>query len=618
MISPHIQLQHISLSYGDVQALDDVSLTVQPGEHICILGGNGSGKSSLLQVIAGLLEPQTGSVQIMKTTLEEPDSIHYIRQYLAMVFQQPEDQLVTSIVADDVAFGPENLGVSAAEIAKRVDAALAAVHMSAYADADPTTLSGGQMQRIALAGALAMNPRILLLDEPSAMLDAEGHADIQRIIVQLNQQGITIVHVSHFMEDALDADRVFVLQQGKIAYEGSPCEVFANRTRVQELGLELPFSLRVAAQLEDAGYILPVCAQEDELISWLQEHISKPVDGMGVQHGPGVQNSYKPTGQPLGSGIDSNMLAANKAVSTQDINAPALSVEQVSFSYSAPSNTSSNFAVENLNFTISPGSLVALVGRTGSGKSTTAELLAAHIQPNTGRIFVGDISTADKRRRAELRRNIGYVTQLPERQLFAQTVFDDIAFGPRNLGCSNDEVQRRVIDALSTLGISAREDFLMRSPFNLSGGQQRSVALAGILAMQQACIIFDEPMAGLDPVGRDHMRATLMRLKAAGTTLIVITHSLDDVAEFADQLICMEQGHIVAQGSPRAVFSAQPLRTPGLPAALHLSQHLQALGLLSKTTPSALTLTELVEQLLIALDTPSHSMSKEERHGDTH
>lgn len=544
-----ISLHDVRFQYAGStsEALAGVSLEVVAGEHLCILGGNGSGKSTLAQLMNALLVPTAGAVEVLGRDPLVPEEAFEIRRQVAMVFQHPEDQMVTSIVADDVAFGPENLGVSPDEIARRVDRALNAVDMAEHAQTDPTDLSGGQKQRIAIAGALAMEPRILLLDEPGAMLDAAGRAAIRDIIERLHAQGITVIHITHFMDDALQADRVLVMDQGRIALEGAPEQVFAETELVRSLGLELPFSLQLAERLGERGYDVPRTAKSDRLAAILARKLA--------------------AGRPRCVPEDA---AAPAAMAATPQDAPAISFDDVSFSYVGAASArkkarwwqkrkrrpaNAPLALAGVSFSAAPGSLVALIGRTGSGKSTTAELACALKVPADGRVTIAGIDTRDLSRRRELRSKVGYVSQLPERQLFAETVYDDVAFGPRNLGLSEEEVRDRVVSALAMTGLTATDDLLARSPFALSGGQQRSVALAGILAMKQPVLVLDEPMAGLDPIGRASVRSLLLDLKRRGTTLLLVTHSMDDVAELADRVIVLDRGRKVADGTPREVFA---------------------------------------------------------------
>lgn len=577
---PVIDFADVRFTYPDgTEALRGVTLSIARGEHVCVLGGNGSGKSTLARLMNALLVPTEGGARVVGHDVDgSMEQALDIRRRVAMVFQYPDDQMVTSIVADDVAFGPENLGVPTAEIARRVDAALEAVDMTGFAQADPADLSGGQRQRVAIAGALAMEPEVLVLDEPAAMLDARGRHAIQRVLRDLAARGITIVHITHFMDNALDADRVIVLDRGTVALDGAPAEVFAQRDVIERLGLELPFELRLENALAACGATA------------------------GAADGPDADPPAETTPEP----------APGPAPTSSP--APAIALEHVSFSYADerhPHKRTGLLArlgirlrrrmpraadtLRDLTASVPAGSLTALIGRTGSGKSTTAELACALKLPNTGRVLVAGIDSADAARRDELRARVGFVAQLPERQLFADTVFDDVAFGPRNLGLDEDEVARRVAEALDAVGLPAEPSLLDRSPFALSGGQRRAVAIAGVLAMRPDILILDEPMAGLDPQARRRMRALMRSLKARGTTLFTITHDMDDVAELADHVIALDRGAVVAEGSPRAVFSVDEQLLPGVPSALAAAHRLRAQGMPIAGDP--LTLDELVKEV---------------------
>ena len=580
-VSDPIRIDHVRFRYPGARrdALEDVSLAVRQGAYLCVLGGNGSGKSTLVQLMNSLVAPTEGSVSVFGATTSTLEGALAARRRVAMVFQHPDDQMVTSIVADDVAFGPENLGVPQPEIVRRVDAALDAVGMHDLAQADPADLSGGQRQRVAIAGALAMQPDILLLDEPCAMLDVSGRQAIQAIIDRLRERGITIVHVTHFMDDALRADRAIVLERGRIVLDGTPEEVFAHRSTIRRLGLELPFTMELADRLHDVLPDLPTTASTDELACALAPRLSKTAPAPAPER-------------------------ARRASGTE----PAITFSDVSFSYADDQRAHAKrrfgrrrhrerrapLAVHNLTFSVATGSLTALVGTTGSGKSTTVELACALKMPREGHVTVAGIDTTDLARRRELRSRIGYVSQLPERQLFAETVFDDVAFGPKNLGLKPEEVDQRVTDALAAVGI-ADDELLGQSPFALSGGQQRAVAIAGILAMAPSILVLDEPMAGLDPEGRKRMRSLVSRLAHEGTTILLVTHAMEDVAELADHIVVLDHGSVVGEGEPGEVFRAPDCPAPGIPAALSFARRLKRLGATAVSEP--ITLTDLAEEV---------------------
>lgn len=505
-----VRLAHVTLRYGDSLALDDVTLEVCRGERVCVLGANGSGKSTLASVICGLLAPDEGDVELAGhavCTGGVPDLAAYrdARRQLGLVFQNPDDQIVTSVVADDVAFGPENLGVPRAQIATRVARELRRVAMEKYAHADPSRLSGGQRQRVCIAGALAMEPAVLVLDEPSSLLDVRGRAAIMRVMGRLAAAGATLVHVTHFMDEALAADRVIVMQHGRVALEGTPDEVFATKNAqvIEALGLEMPFEARLTAALRQAEATSDAAAA------------------------PGAPSGEKP------------------AAPVPAAEPPAILARDLDFSYGPDAQ-----ALDGVSLEVPVRATTAIVGQTGSGKSTLLRLLCGLEAADAGSLTVCGINAATKRGRRQIRRAVGYVMQHSERQLFAQTVAEDVAFGPRNQGLSAAEVERRVAHALDLVGLANRRD---ASPFELSGGQQRLAAIAGVLAMEPELLVLDEPTAGLDPRGRARLRALMADLAAHGVTLLQVTHSMEDAAR-ADHVVVLDQSHVLATGTPAEVF----------------------------------------------------------------
>lgn len=544
-----VRLSHVSLFYeGGITALDDVSLELARGERLCVLGANGSGKSTLASVICGLLAPDEGEVelageQVCAEGAPDLEAYRRARRSLGLVFQNPDDQIVTSIVADDVAFGPENLGVPRDQIAARVARELHRVAMDDYAQADPARLSGGQRQRVCIAGALAMEPAVLVLDEPASLLDVRGRLAILRVMGRLAAAGTTLVHVTHFMEEALEADRVIVMDHGRVALAGTPSEVFAQGEKIAELGLEVPFAARLSRRLD-----LPWTCDETALLDAL--------------------------GEARGAGSFASSTHAGATDETAPFASPVITVEHAFFSYGRHIH-----ALEDVSFEIAPGTSTAIIGQTGSGKSTLLRLLCGLEIPDEGRVIVADNDTTTRRGRRAARGCMGYVMQHPERQLFAETVEKDVAFGPRNLGLPEGEVARRVTEALELVGLAKRRDV---SPFKLSGGQRRLCALAGILAMEPRVLVLDEPTAGLDPRGRAMLRRVLARLRERGVTLVQVTHSMEDAAR-ADRVLALDQARLVADGAPSEVFSRKNERRLtesglGIPRALRVARELERRG----------------------------------------
>lgn len=241
---------------GD-RAINDVSLEVERGSFVAILGKNGSGKSTLAKNLNGLLLPTEGAVYINGYDTRDDDTIWDVRQSAGMVFQNPDNQLVSAIVEDDVAFGPENLGIEPDEIRRRVDKALGSVNMIKFRDKPPHQLSGGQKQRIAIAGVIAMKPECIIFDEPTAMLDPKGRQDIMEIIRELHEEGITVILITHFMEEAAQADRVVVMDDGDVILDGTPSQVFSQGEALKKVNLDIPLAVEIAEKLRAHGIHVP-------------------------------------------------------------------------------------------------------------------------------------------------------------------------------------------------------------------------------------------------------------------------------------------------------------------------------------------------------------------------
>lgn len=620
-----LDLAHVSLVYeGDVRALDDVTLRVRRGERLVILGANGSGKSTLAGVLCGLLAPDAGDVALAGQrvcTDGEPDFDAYrtARRSLGLVFQNPDDQIVTSVVADDVAFGPENLAVPPEEIAARVARELHRVALDDYASADPTKLSGGQKQRVAIAGALAMEPAAIVFDEPGALLDVRGRRSILHVMDRLHAAGSTIVHITHFMEEALPADRVIVMDRGRIALEGTPAEVFTHGDELGRLGLDEPFAAQLAARLRAAGLPVAWTCDEDVLAAELAS-----LTGVGSPSGEGMplRGVLTPEGAKTSCTLETRPTASDSLGSRKPFSPllfartpenmpspdgePAIAVRDVVYSYhDGDARTDARPALDQVSFEVPAGSFCALIGQTGSGKSTLVRLVCALEAPDAGTIAVSGIGTSSKRDRRRLHGRVGYVMQHPERQLFAETVRQDVAFGPVNLRLSPDEIDRRVAHALALVGLLGKED---ASPFELSGGQQRLCAIAGVLAMQPDVLVLDEPMAGLDPRGRRQVRDLLDDLHAHGITILTVTHSMDQAAG-CDRVVVLNQSHVLMTGTPGEVFAPGNEAVLhdsglGLPRALRFARHLDDLGVSGIGDP--LTLDELTDALVrILAPTPA-------------
>lgn len=585
-----IECRGVSFSYdGAVPALDGVDLNIEDREFFCILGGNGSGKSTFAKHLNALLQPDAGTVRINGMDASDPELVYDIRSTAGMVFQNPDDQLVATLVEDDVAFGPENLGVPSAQIAQRVREALKGVGLVGFERHETHALSGGQKQRVALAGVLAMEPRVLILDEASSMLDPRGRKGLMKACRALHDRGMTIVMITHFMEEAAEADRVAVFRAGRVAMLGTPEEILTRADELAQLNLDMPASCCLGTALRAKG--VPVHAQVRE------------VDMVAEIAQAYADRGEDTAGRPSAS--DSRVLDnVSSATDGTAVSEPVIEISHLSHSYSLSArerrrwhkrsvtagksskqalwgnDPSSPWALRDVSLTVRRGEFLGLAGHTGSGKSTLVQHLNGLIRPQEGFVRALGLDLSNKKDAAAVKAKVGVVFQYPERQLFAETVTQDVAFGPHNLGLPQDEVDRRVESSLSRVGLdlSTVGD---KSPFELSGGQQRRVAFAGVLAMEPEVLVLDEPMAGLDPAARRDFLELIDRLHRDGLTVVMVSHSMDDLANCCDRIVVMNEGAVFAEGTPAQVFAhADELKSIGLgvPAAQRMALALAEAG----------------------------------------
>ena len=570
-----------------VVALDHVSFSIPAGKRTCIVGANGSGKSTVASILSGLTAPDEGTVTFLGTTVVNDGQVDFeaykaIRPQLGLVFQNPEDQIICSVVADDIAFGLENLQVPSNQITPLVEEQITLGTLTKFASENPQMLSGGQQQRVAISGALVMKPQILILDEPSAALDVVHRNNVMGLVEKLRAAGKTIVHVTHFMDEVVSADHVIALDDGRVAFEGTPEALFEQHELVECLHLEEPFAYQVAQALNNRGVVVCKSPAAQHVLSELTGLLAIAAqDEKGDVAGSCDDATTAGCGDATTAGCD----AAGSALGSA-----AVSVRDVTFSYQKP-------VLKNISVDVQKGSHVAVIGSTGSGKSTLARLICALDTPDSGSLCVAGLDTRQKHNRRKLHGIVGYVMQRPERQLFAQTVAEDVAFGPSNLSLSACDITIAVNDALKLVGLSHKAD---ASPFELSGGQQRLCALAGVIAMQPKVLVLDEPTSGLDPYYCSELRKIINAVLEDGCTVIELTHSMEDAAE-TDQIIVLHEGDLVFSGTPYQTFTHfteaefQELGL-GIPHALAWAQRLSRTTGINLGEP--LTLSELVEALV--------------------
>ena len=523
-------------------ALNNINISIKKGEFVAVLGHNGSGKSTLAKHINALVKPTSGTLWVNGYDTKNDEFIWDIRQSAGMVFQNPDNQIVATVVEEDIAFGPENMGLSSEEIHKRVNMALDTVRMQEFRKNAPSKLSGGQKQRIAIAGVLAMKPDCIILDEPTAMLDPLGRKDVIETVMRLNkEEGITIILITHYMDEAVRADRVFVIDDGNLVMEGVPKEVFRQVDRLKGYGLDVPQVTEVAGILASKSIdIAEDILNVDEMVS-------------EICRIKGIENTLNSIENVKDIDIDSLKSEAERLFDGSS-NFDGIQIKNLTHVYNA-GTVFEKKALDDINISIKKGDFVGVIGHTGSGKSTLIQHLNAIMSPSSGGILLNGMDIfADKTKLKEVRQRVGVVFQYPEHQLFEMTIYKDVAFGPKNMKLSDEEVDTRVKKALETVGLSA--EYYEKSPFELSGGQKRRVAIAGVLAMNPEVLVLDEPTAGLDPKGRDEILESIKVMQEKlGITVILVSHSMEDVAKLVNNIIVMYKGRCVMRGTPKEVFA---------------------------------------------------------------
>lgn len=541
-----IEMDHVSYSYRQDEtmpllAVDNVCLSIPSGSHIAVLGRNGSGKSTLARLINALEQPQDGIVHVAGMTTAEEEKIWEIRRLCGMVFQNPDNQIVGTTVEEDVAFGPENLGFPQPVIRKSVDESLAYVGLGAMAQKPPHLLSGGQKQKLAIAGILAMRPSCLILDEATSMLDPVSRQEFMELVLRLiHDEGMTVINITHNMEEALLADHVYVMSDGHIVLQGTAGFVFDQVDVIRKLGLDVPAHSEIAHEL---ALIAGEKLKPMEAVSW--EGAVSAVKRLLADC------DWQSRSQELSQGQDKKLKSPLSAASKS-----LITVENLTYTYTAGTVFASE-ALKDVSFDVRQGELLGIIGHSGSGKSTLIQHLNGLLRTQKGKVRVFDLNASQNQDIRKIRQRVGLVFQYPEHQLFEETVFQDIAFGPKRLGLDMPLVEQRVLKAARIVGLS--DEMLERSPFELSGGQKRRAAIAGILAMEPDVLILDEPAAGLDPAGRDEILGYAAKLRAMGSTVILVSHNMEDIARLADRVLVLNHGQVQAFGSPEEVFAEESL-----------------------------------------------------------
>ena len=546
---------------GTQRAIDEVDIQIEKGWIIAILGHNGSGKSTFAKHINALLVPGGGTMWVGGRDTKDEDELWNIRQSAGMVFQNPDNQIIATVVEEDVGFGPENLGVPTKEIWQRVDDALEKVGMTEYRYRSPNKLSGGQKQRVAIAGVVAMRPECIVLDEPTAMLDPNGRKEVIRTVRDLQkQEKVTVILITHYMEEVTDADYIYVMDKGKVVMEGKPEQIFSKVDLLKHYRLDVPQATAVADELIRKGF--PVSAG-----TLTREALCREVVSLARERGR-IQD-------PLGKEV------YRDEVKSRPDEDPVLRLKNLNYIYN-PGTAYEKHAMKGVDLDIWQGEFIGIIGHTGSGKSTLIQHLDGLIRATGGELFFqGENIYQEGYSMKTLRQQVGLVFQYPEHQLFEADVLSDVCFGPKNQGLSDEECRQRAKEALQMVGFP--ETLYNASPFDLSGGQKRRVAIAGVLAMRPKVLVLDEPTAGLDPKGRDDILDQIALLqKTTHMTVILVSHSMEDVARYVDRIIVMNRGEKIFDDTPKRVFRHyKRLEEVGLaaPEVTYLMHELRAQGI---------------------------------------
>lgn len=565
---------------GAHRAIDEVNLEIEPGQFIAILGHNGSGKSTLAKHMNAILSPTEGTMWVDGKNTKNEENIWDVRQSAGMVFQNPDNQIIGTVVEEDVGFGPENLGVPTDEIWERVEQSLKSVGMIEYRHHSPNKLSGGQKQRVAIAGVVAMRPKCIVLDEPTAMLDPNGRKEVLRTVEELRRkEKVTVILITHYMEEVIGADRVIVMDKGHVVMDGTTREVFSQVELLKKYRLDVPQVTLLAYELKQEGYAIP-----DGILS--VEELITALEKCKREIGQSTVVKEKYSSNPLPD-----------IVTRTDSETPILKLEKINYVYS-PETAYEKKALRDIELEIHEGEFVGVIGHTGSGKSTMIQHLNGLIKATDGALYYkGTNIYTEKYNMRELRNNVGLVFQYPEHQLFEIDVLSDVCFGPKNQGLSEEECKARALEALKLVGLP--EKYYERSPFDLSGGQKRRVAIAGVLAMKPKVLVLDEPTAGLDPKGRDEILDQIAYLqKEENLTVILVSHSMEDIAKYVDRIVVMNKGSKMYDSTPKEVFAHyKELEKVGLaaPQVTYIMHALREKGMPVNVT--ATTLDEAVAEI---------------------
>ncbi|WP_052692986.1 energy-coupling factor transporter ATPase [Desulfosporosinus sp. I2] len=562
-----IELNNISYYYPNVvePSLKKVSLNVEKGKFVLLMGATGAGKTTLSLCLNGLI-PQllegklTGQVSVAGKNVGKT-AVQSLSKVLGLVLQDPETQIIGRTVEEDTAFGPRNFLVPLEQIKQRVDQTLEKVRLKGYNQRLSEELSGGEKQRLAIAGVLVMEPEILVLDEPTSELDPIGRAEIYETLDELRRKkDLTILLVEHSSEELIHkADEVVVLNQGEIFWKGVPTELFRNLPLLRQCGIKpLPVS-QIGWDFYEKGWIsfaeipLDIPSAEGLIRALLPKYGKQQWQQKGQEQEQRIERERERE-RDLGLGLELDQVHRRNSRLKQEANQSdknsSVEVRNLIYHYN-----SEQPALRGINLTIEAGEFVALIGQNGAGKTTLAKHLNGLLKPTQGEVIVEGMNT-QQYDTSDLSKTIGYVFQNPDHQIFSATVEKELEFGLKNAGYKGKEIRERVEQVLQVTGL---EKYRSVHPFSLGKGERQMIAVASILVLKPMLLVIDEPTTGSDWVGVQTMMTLIRKLNAAGTTIIMISHDMDLVAQFANRVIVLKEGEILLDGTPQNVFSNEQM-----------------------------------------------------------
>lgn len=545
-------------------ALDKFDLSLNPGEVVALMGPNGAGKTSACRLARGVIPhfypgEIGGDVSFFGKSLDEI-TFNEISASLGYVSQNPFTQITgaTSTVREEIAFGLENLGLDRPQVAERVEEALEIHGLWPIANASPAKLSGGQIQRVAIAASMAMKPKAIILDEPTSQLDPRATDAVFQAIRVLREQGTAVLIAEHKTEQLLEiADRILIMDEGKVVGEGAPQNLFLEKDRSFP-GIHIPQSVQVYREIaERAPSLRPVSVSRSDIENSLRAII---------------ELTHRKTQQEGAVAPEDSLPERTPEDKTKQM--VSVNVEDIEYSYP----NAREKALDGITFSVPAGTTLCLVGQNGAGKSTLAKALVGFIKPINGSITIGGNDTRELSV-AAISQTVGFVFQNPDDQIFRSSVAKEVAFGPENLGFSKTETEKAVAHALELVGLNDQAD---NNPRDLSYADRKMVCVASILAMQTPVIVLDEPTAGQDSQGIETLKKIIEDLRKQGKTVLTVTHHMEFALDVSDRLIAMSRGKILADAPPLEVMSnAEVMHRASLvpPALIQFARALDLPGL---------------------------------------